>query len=35
MGYSDVIVRNLVADQAKALGSIERLAEVRKRVADD
>ena len=35
MGYSDVIVRNLVADQTKALGSIERLAEVRKRVADD
>lgn len=30
MGYSDVIVRNLVADQASALASIGRLAEVKK-----
>jgi len=32
MGYSDVIVRNLVADQDHAIASIERLAEVRSRV---
>ena len=32
-GYSDVIVRNLVADQKAALQSIERLAVVRERVA--
>jgi alkanesulfonate monooxygenase SsuD/methylene tetrahydromethanopterin reductase-like flavin-dependent oxidoreductase (luciferase family) len=30
MGYSDVIVRNLVADQASALACIGRLAEVKK-----
>ena len=34
MGYSDVIVRNLVADQKHALASIERLAEVRRLLAD-
>jgi len=32
MGYQHVVVRNLVSDRAKALGSIERLAEVRERV---
>lgn len=30
MGYTDIIVRNLVSDQAHALASIERLAEVKK-----
>lgn len=30
MGYTDIIVRNLSADQHEALASIERLAEVRK-----
>jgi len=35
MGYTDVIVRNLVTDQAKALACIERLGEVRGRLADD
>ncbi len=30
IGYTDVIVRNLVADQAKAVGCIERLADVKK-----
>lgn len=30
MGYTDIIVRNLSADQNEALASIERLAEVRK-----
>jgi hypothetical protein len=30
MGYSDVIVRNLVTDQASALACIGRLAEVKK-----
>jgi len=29
MGYSDVIVRNLSADQHQALATIERLAQVR------
>jgi alkanesulfonate monooxygenase SsuD/methylene tetrahydromethanopterin reductase-like flavin-dependent oxidoreductase (luciferase family) len=29
MGYTDVIVRNLTADQSEALGCIERLAEVK------
>lgn len=33
MGYTDVIVRNLVGDQRAALGCIERLAEVRERIA--
>ena len=33
MGYTDVIVRNLVSDQKAALASIERLAAVRERVA--
>jgi alkanesulfonate monooxygenase SsuD/methylene tetrahydromethanopterin reductase-like flavin-dependent oxidoreductase (luciferase family) len=33
MGYSDVIVRNLAADPAKAVASTERLAGVRERVA--
>lgn len=32
MGYSDIIVRNLVSDQAHALGCIERLAEVKRLV---
>jgi alkanesulfonate monooxygenase SsuD/methylene tetrahydromethanopterin reductase-like flavin-dependent oxidoreductase (luciferase family) len=32
LGYTDVIVRNLVGDQRAALGCIERLAEVRERV---
>jgi alkanesulfonate monooxygenase SsuD/methylene tetrahydromethanopterin reductase-like flavin-dependent oxidoreductase (luciferase family) len=32
LGYTDVIVRNLVRDQRAALGCIERLAEVRQRV---
>lgn len=32
IGFTDVIVRNLVSDQAAALGCIERLAEVRERV---
>ena len=30
IGYTDVIVRNLVADQAKAVGCIEGLADVKK-----
>ena len=34
MGYTYVIVRSLVPDQAKALGSIARLGEVRRLVAD-
>ena len=33
-GYSDVIVRNLMASQPHALGSIERLGRVRELVAD-
>lgn len=33
MGYTDVIVRNLVTDQAKALGCLERLGKVREQVA--
>lgn len=32
IGYTDVIVRNLVSDQSAALACIERLAEVRERV---
>lgn len=32
LGYSDIIVRNLVPDQAKALACIERLAEVKARL---
>jgi alkanesulfonate monooxygenase SsuD/methylene tetrahydromethanopterin reductase-like flavin-dependent oxidoreductase (luciferase family) len=34
MGYTDVIVRQLAADQREAVASIERLAEVRTLVAD-
>ncbi|HEY7105981.1 MAG TPA: LLM class flavin-dependent oxidoreductase [Acidimicrobiia bacterium] len=34
MGYTDVIVRQLASEQADALASIERLAEVRELVAD-
>lgn len=30
LGFSDIIVRNLVADQAHAVASIERLAEVKR-----
>ena len=33
-GYSDVIVRNMVADQREALASVSRLADVRARIAD-
>lgn len=33
-GYTDVIVRNLAPEQAQALASIERLAEVRQHIAD-
>src|SRR3989442_10015941 len=33
MGYTDVIVRHLVDDQAKIIGSLARLAEVRRAVA--
>jgi alkanesulfonate monooxygenase SsuD/methylene tetrahydromethanopterin reductase-like flavin-dependent oxidoreductase (luciferase family) len=33
MGYTDVIVRNISAEQAGALATIERLARVRERVA--
>jgi alkanesulfonate monooxygenase SsuD/methylene tetrahydromethanopterin reductase-like flavin-dependent oxidoreductase (luciferase family) len=29
MGYTDVIVRNLTADQSEAIGCIERLADVK------
>ena len=35
MGYTDVIVRNLVSDQAAALRCIERLARVRELLAAD
>jgi alkanesulfonate monooxygenase SsuD/methylene tetrahydromethanopterin reductase-like flavin-dependent oxidoreductase (luciferase family) len=34
MGYTDVIVRQLASEQADALASIERLAQVREMVAD-
>ena len=34
MGYTDVIIRHLVDDQAQVLASYARLAEVRKAVAD-
>lgn len=34
MGYTDVIVRNIVEDQRSSLASIERLAEVRRLVLD-
>ena len=34
MGYTDVIVRNLVPDPAKAVASTERLARVRELVRD-
>ncbi len=34
VGYTDVIARNIMPDQASAMASIERLAEVRERVAD-
>jgi alkanesulfonate monooxygenase SsuD/methylene tetrahydromethanopterin reductase-like flavin-dependent oxidoreductase (luciferase family) len=34
MGYTDVIVRHLTDDQPKVLGSLARLAEVRKAVRD-
>lgn len=34
LGFTDVIVRSLVADQAEALASLGRLAEVREMVAD-
>ena len=33
MGYTDVIMRSMVADQPKALASLERLGEVRRAVA--
>ena len=33
LGYTDVIMRNLVSDQARALGSLERLGKVREQVA--
>jgi hypothetical protein len=33
MGYSDVIMRNLIADPAKAVASTERLGPVREMVA--
>lgn len=33
LGYTDVIVRNIVADQAQALATIERLAEVKAALA--
>ncbi|HTO57639.1 MAG TPA: hypothetical protein VMJ74_07580, partial [Pseudomonadales bacterium] len=33
MGYTDVIVRNIAAEQTEALASIERLARVQERVA--
>jgi hypothetical protein len=35
MGYTDVIIRNLVADQAKALACIARLAEVKQQLSGD
>lgn len=35
MGYTDVIARQLVEDQGAAVASIERLAEVRRIIADD
>ena len=35
IGYTDVIVRNIVGDQALALDCLRRLGEVRERVADD
>ena len=34
VGYTDVIVRNIVQDQRSALESIKRLAEVRERLLD-
>jgi hypothetical protein len=34
MGYTDVIIRHIVDDQAQVLASYARLAEVRKAVAD-
>jgi alkanesulfonate monooxygenase SsuD/methylene tetrahydromethanopterin reductase-like flavin-dependent oxidoreductase (luciferase family) len=34
MGYTDVIMRSMVADQPKALASLARLGEVRRAVAD-
>ncbi len=34
LGYTDLIARNIMPDQASAMASIERLAEVRERVAD-
>ncbi len=34
MGYTDVIMRSMVADQPKALASLERLGEVRRAIAD-
>ena len=33
LGYTDVIVRNMVSDQSEALACIERLAEVRRQLA--
>jgi hypothetical protein len=33
MGYTDILIRSLVPDQAQALGSLRRMAEV-KRLAD-
>jgi hypothetical protein len=33
MGYTDVIVRHLTDDQPKVLGSMARLAEVRRALA--
>ena len=34
VGYTEVIARSVMPDQASAMASIERLAEVRVRVAD-
>ncbi|MDA1240092.1 MAG: hypothetical protein O2798_04530 [Chloroflexi bacterium] len=33
-GYTDIIVRSMVADQQETLASLSRLAEVRERIAD-
>ena len=34
LGYTDVIIRNLVSDQSEALASLGRMGEVRELVAD-
>ena len=33
MGYTDVIIRNIAAEQPEALATIERLAQVQERVS--